>query len=75
MGIRNWGLDCCEVSAGFQSSVKDFQVGRYFISDRRTGDPPPTPPKGGEIEAYPFISDRKTKGHDTPPAPPQGRGA
>ena len=23
-------------------------------------------PKGGEIEAYPFISDRRTKGQDTP---------
>ena len=41
--LRRWRLDCCEVSAGFQSSVKDFQVGRYFISDRRTQYPPPTP--------------------------------
>ena len=36
MRIRRWGLDYCGVLAGFQSSVKDFQVGRYFISDRRT---------------------------------------
>ena len=37
----------------FYSSVKDFQVGLYFISDRRTGYPS-------------FLSDRRTKGHDTP---------
>gem|GEM_PF-2159742 len=63
-------------------------MGRHFISDRRTEDPPPTSffdkrsdfvdypsearlpvafPQGrGEIEAYPFISDRRTKEHNTP---------
>ena len=55
MRIRRWGLDYCGVLAGFQSSVKDFQVGRYLISDRRT--------KGQDT---PFISDRRTKGHDPP---------
>ena len=54
MGLRRWGLDCCGDWAGFQSSVKYFQVGRYFISDRRTGYPS-------------FLSDRRTKGHDTHP--------
>ena len=45
MELRRWRLDCCEVSVDFQSSVKYFQVGRHFISDRRT------------------------KGHDTHPQP------
>ena len=79
MRIRRWRLDCCGVSEASQSSVKYFQVGRYFISDRRTGYPPPTPPqgrgtdthpqplpKGGELTPTPFISDRRTKGQDTP---------
>ncbi len=54
-------------------------MGRHFISDRRTGYPPPTPPqgrgtdthpqplpKGGGLTPTPFISDRRTKGQDTP---------
>ena len=41
MGVRGCWLVGCEVLARFQSSVKYFQVGRYFISDRRTEDPPP----------------------------------
>ena len=53
MRIRRWRLDYCTILERFQSSVKDFQVGRYFISDRRTGYPS-------------FLSDRRTKGHDTP---------
>ena len=55
MRIRHCWLYCCTISERFQSSVKYFQVGRYFISDRRTGDPP-------------FLSDRRTKGH-APPTP------
>ena len=43
MRIRHCWLYCCTISERFQSSVKYFQVGRYFISDRRTGYPPPTP--------------------------------
>ena len=97
MRIRHWGLGCCVVSAGFQSSVKCFQVGRYFISERRTGDPPRTPffdkrsdfvdypsearlpvaflrqakrlrrlPQGRGTDTHPFISDRRTKEHNTP---------
>ena len=41
-------------------------MGRYFISDRRTGDPPPTPTKGRGTGTHPFIYDRRTKGQDTP---------
>ena len=86
MGIRHWGLDCCGVSAGIQSPVKDFQVGRYFISDRRTKGQgttsyltegqkdmiPPQPhsstsePQGRGTDTHPFISDRRTKEHNTP---------
>ena len=97
MRIRRWRLDCCTISERFQSSVKYFQVGRYFISERRTGDPPRTPffdkrsdfvdypsearlpvaflrqakrlrrlPQGRGTDTHPFISDRRTKEHNTP---------
>ena len=36
MMIRHCWLDCCTILERFLSSVKDFQVLRYFISERRT---------------------------------------
>ena len=53
MELRHCGLDDCTILEHFQSSVKYFQVGRYCISDRRTGYPPPTPPQGRGTDTHP----------------------
>ena len=77
MELRRCGLDDCTISEHFQSSVKYFQAGRYFISDRRTkghGHPPFISDRRTKEHGHPpFISDRRTKGHG-PPTPPQRRG-
>ena len=39
---------------------------KWGITSYQTEYPPPPLPKGGEIEACPFISDRRTKEQDTP---------
>ena len=74
MGIRRCGLDDCTILEHFQSSVKYFQVGRYFISDRKTEYPLSYLTEGQkDMILPPFISDRRTKGHDTHPQPlPKG---
>ena len=61
MGVRGCWLVGCEVLARFQSSVKYFQVGRHFISDRRTEDPSPTPPQGRGDRSLPLYFWQKDK--------------
>jgi len=51
----------------FSVLCKVFSSGALLHIRQKDRIPTPDPsPREGEIEAYPFISDRRTKEHDTP---------